>query len=35
MQGYWDGDRGQAGHDHSWDKNRDHNRDYNRDHDQH
>ena len=33
--GYWDGDHGQVGHDHQWDKNRDHNRDYNRDHDRH
>ena len=30
--GYWDGDHGQIGHDHQWDKNHDHNRDYNRDH---
>jgi hypothetical protein len=31
--GYWDGDHGQVGHDHSWD--RDHNnRDFNRDHHQ-
>ena len=30
--GYWDGDHGQVGHDHSWD--RDHNnRDYNHNHD--
>lgn len=29
--GYWEGDRGQKGHDHGWDRNRDHNRDYDRD----
>jgi len=29
-QGYWDGDRGQTGHDHRWDRNKDHNRDFNR-----
>jgi hypothetical protein len=29
--GYWDGDHGQVGHDHKWDKHPDHNRDYNRD----
>jgi hypothetical protein len=29
--GYWEGDRGQVGHDHGWDKNHDKNRDYNRD----
>ena len=28
--GYWDGDRGQLGHDHHWDKSKDHNRDYDR-----
>jgi hypothetical protein len=33
--GYWDGDHGQLGHDHNWDRNKDHNRDYNRDHDRH
>ena len=31
--GYGDGDRGQIGHDHRWDKERGHNRDYNRGHD--
>ena len=30
--GYWDGDHGQVGHNHQWDKAKDHNRDYNRDH---
>jgi hypothetical protein len=34
-EGYWDGDRGQLGHDHRWDRGRDHDRDYNRDHDRH
>jgi len=29
-QGYWDGDRGQTGDDHRWDRNKDHNRDFNR-----
>jgi hypothetical protein len=28
--GYWEGDRGQLGHDHHWDRGRDHKRDYDR-----
>jgi hypothetical protein len=29
-EGYWEGDRGQLGHDHRWDRGRDRNRDYDR-----
>jgi hypothetical protein len=28
--GYWEGDHGQVGHDHKWDRDSGHNRDYNR-----
>jgi hypothetical protein len=30
FDGYWEGDHGQLGHDHRWDRGPDHNRDYNR-----
>ena len=31
--GYWDGDRGQIEHNHTWDRDGNHNRDYDRDQD--
>ncbi len=30
FQGYWEGDSGQLGHDHRWDRGRKHDRDFNR-----